>query len=101
MSTGEGVEKKRIKEWTLGPVQGRVSRRRSGLARRDVRPYCGRGEVPPLLGTGGNDGRLEFSNNFMQNVVSRAEHRTSGAMGLRCLGTVSWRRCLTRVLRNS
>ena len=24
---------------------------------------------PPLLGTGGNDGRLEFSNNFMQNVV--------------------------------
>ena len=25
---------------------------------------------PPLLGTGGNDGRLEFSNNFMQNVIS-------------------------------
>lgn len=25
---------------------------------------------PPLLGTGGNDGRLEFSNNFMQNLVS-------------------------------
>ena len=27
-------------------------------------------KYPPLLGTGGNDGRLEFSNNFMQNVVS-------------------------------
>ena len=24
---------------------------------------------PPLLGTGGNDGRLDFSNNFMQSVV--------------------------------
>ena len=24
---------------------------------------------PPLLGTGGNDGRLEFTNNFMQNLV--------------------------------
>ena len=27
-------------------------------------------EYPPLLGTGGNDGRLDFSNNYMQNVVS-------------------------------
>lgn len=26
-------------------------------------------KYPPLLGSGGNDGRLEFSNNFMQNVV--------------------------------
>ncbi len=26
-------------------------------------------KYPPLLGTGGNDGRLEFSNNFMQNIV--------------------------------
>ncbi len=24
---------------------------------------------PPLLGSGGNDGRLEFSNNFMQNLL--------------------------------
>ena len=28
-----------------------------------------RARFPPLLGTGGNDGRLEFSNNFMQHVV--------------------------------
>ena len=26
-------------------------------------------KYPPLLGTGGNDGRLDFSNNFMQSVV--------------------------------
>lgn len=26
-------------------------------------------KYPPLLGTGGNDGRLEFANNFMQRVV--------------------------------
>lgn len=26
-------------------------------------------KFPPLLGTGGNDGRLEFSNNFMQRLV--------------------------------
>ncbi|MBN1552534.1 type I-U CRISPR-associated protein Csx17 [bacterium] len=24
---------------------------------------------PPMLGTGGNDGRLEFSNNFMQRII--------------------------------
>ena len=36
---------------------------------------------PPLLGTGGNDGRLEFSNNFMQNVVLALdlEARRNGA----------------------
>ncbi len=27
-------------------------------------------KFPPLLGTGGVDGKLEFSNNYMQNVVS-------------------------------
>ncbi len=27
-------------------------------------------KFPPLLGTGGNDGRLEFSNNFMQRLVA-------------------------------
>jgi CRISPR-associated protein Csx17 len=26
-------------------------------------------EFPPLLGTGGNDGRLEFTNNFMQRIT--------------------------------
>lgn len=27
-------------------------------------------KYPPLLGTGGNDGRLEFTNNYMQHLVS-------------------------------
>ena len=30
----------------------------------------GRLSFPPLLGTGGNDGRLDFTNNFMQRLVS-------------------------------
>ncbi len=30
---------------------------------------AGGAEYPPLLGTGGNDGRLEFTNNFMQRIV--------------------------------
>ena len=40
---------------------------------------------PPLLGTGGNDGRLEFSNNFMQNIVLalNLEDRRNGATIIR------------------
>ena len=30
-------------------------------------------KYPPLLGTGGNDGRLEFTNNFMQHLTSLME----------------------------
>lgn len=30
---------------------------------------------PPLLGTGGNDGRLEFTNNFMQQLVTMIDPR--------------------------
>ena len=42
-------------------------------------------KFPPLLGTGGNDGRLEFSNNFMQNVVLalNLEARRNGATTIR------------------
>lgn len=42
-------------------------------------------KYPPLLGTGGNDGRLEFSNNFMQNVVLafNLEARRNGAATIR------------------
>ena len=38
-------------------------------------------KCPPLLGSGGNDGRLEFSNNFMQNIVSalNLENKKDGA----------------------
>ncbi len=37
-----------------------------------------RPSYPALLGTGGNDGRLDFSNNFMQRVVQVIDH-VSGA----------------------
>ncbi len=33
-------------------------------------------KYPPLLGTGGNDGRLEFSNNFMQRLVALIDPAT-------------------------
>lgn len=40
-------------------------------------------KYPPLLGTGGNDGRLDFTNNFMQRVVALIDpdtgHPAAGA----------------------
>jgi CRISPR-associated protein Csx17 len=33
---------------------------------------------PPLLGTGGNDGRLDFTNNFMQRIVELMDPGTGG-----------------------
>jgi CRISPR-associated protein Csx17 len=36
----------------------------------------GDSKFPPLLGTGGNDGRLEFTNNFMQRVVDVVDPQT-------------------------
>ncbi len=34
---------------------------------------------PPLLGTGGNDGRLDFTNNFMQRLVELIDPRGGGS----------------------
>ncbi|GAB6041928.1 type I-G CRISPR-associated protein Cas8g1/Csx17 [Endothiovibrio diazotrophicus] len=34
---------------------------------------------PPLLGTGGNDGRLDFTNNFMQRLVALFDPRSGEA----------------------
>ena len=36
-------------------------------------------KYPPLLGTGGNDGRLEFTNNFMQRLVETIDPKTGKA----------------------
>lgn len=36
---------------------------------------------PPLLGTGGNDGRLDFTNNFMQRLVELFDPETGAACG--------------------
>ncbi len=37
---------------------------------------------PPLLGTGGNDGRLDFTNNFMQRLVELFDAETGDAIGM-------------------
>ena len=64
-----GSDKKRFKEWSL--AQCRVEFPDEALDWLDATYVLTNGgpAYPPLLGTGGNDGRLEFSNNFMQNVV--------------------------------
>lgn len=36
-------------------------------------------KFPPLLGTGGNDGRLEFTNNFMQRLTEMFDFNTGSA----------------------
>jgi CRISPR-associated protein Csx17 len=36
---------------------------------------------PPLLGTGGNDGRLEFTNNFMQRIAALFDVNSGRATG--------------------
>lgn len=38
-------------------------------------------EFPPLLGTGGNDGNLDFTNNFMQRLVELFNPTTGEAIG--------------------
>lgn len=37
-------------------------------------------KYPPLLGTGGNDGRLEFTNNFMQRITEVMDVATGKAL---------------------
>ena len=37
---------------------------------------------PPLLGTGGNDGRLDFTNNFLQRLVELFDPTTGAPIGL-------------------
>ena len=69
VSRSEGTDKKKPKEWILARCRAEFPA--DALAWLDS-AYVLTAEgsrFPPLLGTGGNDGRLEFSNNFMQNVV--------------------------------
>jgi len=42
---------------------------------------------PPLLGTGGNDGRLDFSNNYQQRVVEVLSSREPDALASALFGT--------------
>ncbi|MCY4530050.1 MAG: type I-U CRISPR-associated protein Csx17, partial [Chloroflexi bacterium] len=70
VSRGEGTDKKKLKEWTLAHCRAEFpDDALEWLDAAYVLTAVG-AKFPPLLGTGGNDGRLEFSNNFMQNVVS-------------------------------
>lgn len=41
---------------------------------------AGNPAYPPLLGTGGNDGRLDFTNNFMQRLVELFDPDTGNAV---------------------
>ena len=65
----QGAEKKDPKRWILAQCRNRFPD--DALAWLDAAYVLtsGGAKYPPLLGTGGNDGRLEFSNNFMQNIV--------------------------------
>ena len=67
--TLQGAESKNQKKWLL--AQCRAWLPDDALDWLDATYVLTSGGVkyPPLLGTGGNDGRLEFSNNFMQNIV--------------------------------
>ena len=81
VSKGEGLKQKDLKEWML--AQCRAEFPDDALDWLDA-TYVLTAEgarFPPLLGTGGNDGRLEFSNNFMQNVISalNIDERRNGA----------------------
>ena len=66
----QGARKADMKAWTL--AQCRVQFPDEALDWLDASYVltADGAKFPPLLGTGGNDGRLEFSNNYMQNVVS-------------------------------
>ena len=70
VSSGEGTDKKKLKEWTLAHCRAEFPDDALDWLDAAYVLTAGGAKFPPLLGTGGNDGRLEFSNNFMQNVVS-------------------------------
>lgn len=44
---------------------------------------------PPLLGTGGNDGRLDFSNNFQQRVVEVLGSKATDTLASSLFGTTT------------
>ena len=64
-----GSIRKEAKEWVLGQCRARFPDDALNWLDAAYVLTADGAKYPPLLGTGGNDGRLEFSNNFMQNVV--------------------------------
>lgn len=65
----QGTEKKDPKKWILAQCRSRFPDDALGWLDAAYVLTSGGAKYPPLLGTGGNDGRLEFSNNFMQHIV--------------------------------
>ncbi len=65
----EESPKKEEKEHLLARLRARLPDR--ALEWLDAAVLLGgdRANYPPLLGTGGNDGRFDFTNNFMQRIV--------------------------------
>ena len=60
---------KEAKEWVLAQCRARFPDAALDWLDAAYVLTADRATYPPLLGTGGNDGRLDFSNNFMQSVV--------------------------------
>ena len=73
------------KEWVLAQCRTRFPDEALGWLDSAYVLTADGSKFPPLLGTGGNDGRLEFSNNFMQNIVLalNLEARRKGATTIR------------------
>lgn len=69
----ESPKDKSVKTELVSSLRGRY--REAALSWVDAVLALSRNSLsfPPLLGTGGNDGRLDFTNNFMQRLVS---HKT-------------------------
>ena len=65
----EGAKRKDPKKWILAQCRARFPDDALGWLDATYVLTSGGAKYSPLLGTGGNDGRLEFSNNFMQNLV--------------------------------
>ncbi len=69
VSKGDGLKQQGLKEWVLAQCRAEFPDDALDWLDATYVLTADGAKFPPLLGTGGNDGRLEFSNNFMQNVV--------------------------------
>lgn len=77
------------KAWMIAALRARLPD--EALAWLDAAIVLGEAKplFPPLLGTGGNDGRLDFSNNFQQRVVEVLKRPDRKALASSLLGTLA------------
>ena len=79
-----GSTGKEAKEWVLAECRARFPDDALNWLDAAYVLTADGAKFPPLLGTGGNDGRLDFSNNFMQSVVlalNLEQRRNGDAIG--------------------